>query len=124
MKTISERLREFNAWRRGAETEQPNSTEIGLLIECAADRLEVLERESARLRQDLAASDAALRESRENDAISTATGNALREQVRTLADALEEVILAADGEGWVKLDAQFSKQRTALATLAAMKPTP
>jgi hypothetical protein len=48
MKTISEGLREFNAWRRGAETEQPNSTEIGLLIDTAADRLEVLERESAR----------------------------------------------------------------------------
>lgn len=45
-KTISDRLREFNAWRRGAETEQPNPADIGNLLDTAADRLDVLERES------------------------------------------------------------------------------
>lgn len=43
---LSDQLREFNAWRRGADGPQPNPTEIGELIDSAADRLEVLERES------------------------------------------------------------------------------
>jgi hypothetical protein len=41
------------------------------------------------MRAQLAASDAALRESRQNDAISTATANDLREQVRVLIDTLD-----------------------------------
>lgn len=43
--TQSEQLRQYNAWRRGAETDMPQPTEIGELIDGAADRLEVLERE-------------------------------------------------------------------------------
>ena len=46
-KTISDRLRLYN--RRGDDRmKQPEPTEIGLLIDMAADRLEVLERESSR----------------------------------------------------------------------------
>jgi len=41
----SERLRQYNRWRRGDDDlEQPNPKELGELIEGAADRLEVLER--------------------------------------------------------------------------------
>ena len=49
MTTISERLREFNRWRRGVDETQPmpNPADIGEWIDCAADRLDVLERESA-----------------------------------------------------------------------------
>jgi hypothetical protein len=46
MPIISERLREYNAWRRGADTEHPHPRELGEAIDCAADRLDVLERES------------------------------------------------------------------------------
>ena len=42
---LSDRLREYNAWRRGGDGPQPDPTEIGELIESAAARLEVLERE-------------------------------------------------------------------------------
>jgi hypothetical protein len=43
---LSDRLREYNAWRRGGDGPQPDPTEIGELIESAAARLEVLERET------------------------------------------------------------------------------
>lgn len=44
--TISERLRQYNRWRRGDKRmKQPDPTEIGELLDSAADRLEVLERE-------------------------------------------------------------------------------
>jgi hypothetical protein len=50
MTTISERLREFNSWRRGVDETQPmpNPADIGEWIDTAADRLEVLEVETAR----------------------------------------------------------------------------
>ncbi len=53
MTSISERLREFNAWRRGVDETQPmpNPADIGELIDTAADRLEVLERESVQIRE-------------------------------------------------------------------------
>jgi len=45
----SERLRQYNAWRRDntGDLPMPNPTELGELIDGVADRLEVLERESA-----------------------------------------------------------------------------
>jgi hypothetical protein len=44
---LHERLREFNKWRRGeTDDPQPCPKEIGELLDSAADRLEVLERES------------------------------------------------------------------------------
>lgn len=44
--TISDRLRRYNRWRRGdARIKLPNPTALGELIDSAADRLEVLERE-------------------------------------------------------------------------------
>ena len=45
--TLSNRLREYNEWRRGADMEQPNPVAIGELIATAAYRLDVLEREHA-----------------------------------------------------------------------------
>jgi len=44
---LSDRLREYNAWRRGGDGPQPDPTELGELIDSAADRLEVLEKETA-----------------------------------------------------------------------------
>jgi hypothetical protein len=46
MMDISARLRKYNEWRRGADGPQPNPKEVGELIDSAADRLEVLERET------------------------------------------------------------------------------
>jgi hypothetical protein len=44
--TQSERLRRYNRWRRGDKRlKQPDPTALGVLIDGAADRLEVLERE-------------------------------------------------------------------------------
>ena len=44
MKNLSKELRRYNKWRRGSDTiPQPNPTELGKLIEDAADRLEYLE---------------------------------------------------------------------------------
>mgnify|MGYP000885828950 CR=1 FL=1 len=44
--TLSDRLRRYNRWRRGdARIKQPNPAALGELIDAAADRLEVLERE-------------------------------------------------------------------------------
>ena len=44
--TLSDRLRRYNRWRRGdARIKQPDATALGELIDAAADRLEVLERE-------------------------------------------------------------------------------
>lgn len=44
--TLSDRLRRYNRWRRGdARIKQPDPTALGELIDAAADRLEVLERE-------------------------------------------------------------------------------
>lgn len=44
--TLSDRLRRYNRWRRGDKRlKQPNPTALGELIDAAADRLEVLERE-------------------------------------------------------------------------------
>lgn len=43
---LSDALRAYNAWRRGIITEQPDPFYIGDLLESAASRLEVLERES------------------------------------------------------------------------------
>lgn len=41
---LSDQLRTYNEWRRGSETiPQPNPTELGVLIESVADRLEALE---------------------------------------------------------------------------------
>ena len=47
MTTISERLRQYNAWRRDdtGELSMPHPTELGELIDSAADRLDVLEQE-------------------------------------------------------------------------------
>ena len=45
--TLSNRLREYNGWRRGADMQQPDPELITELIETAACRLEVLEREHA-----------------------------------------------------------------------------
>lgn len=47
---IAEALEAFNSWRRGDDTEQPNPTEIGLLIDAAINLLRELEREVKRLR--------------------------------------------------------------------------
>lgn len=45
---LSDRLRRYNRWRRGdARIKQPNPAALGELIDAAADRLEVLEREHA-----------------------------------------------------------------------------
>ena len=45
---LHKRLRRYNRWRRGdMRMKQPDPTEVGELIEGAADRLEVLERENA-----------------------------------------------------------------------------
>lgn len=44
--TQAERLRRYNRWRRGDKRfKQPDPTAVGVLIDGAADRLEVLERE-------------------------------------------------------------------------------
>ena len=44
--TLSDRLRRYNRWRRGdARIKPPNPTALGELIDAAANRLEVLERE-------------------------------------------------------------------------------
>ena len=44
--TQSEKLRQYNRWRRGDdELPQPDPKELGELIDGAADRLDVLERE-------------------------------------------------------------------------------
>ena len=44
--TLSDRLRRYNRWRRGDKRlKQPDPTALGELIDAAADRLEVLERE-------------------------------------------------------------------------------
>ena len=43
--TLSEQLRQYNRWRRGEDIPPPGPRMLGLLIEAAADRLEVLERE-------------------------------------------------------------------------------
>lgn len=44
--TLSDRLRRYNRWRRGDKRlKQPDPTALGELIDAAADRLEILERE-------------------------------------------------------------------------------
>lgn len=44
--TLSDRLRRYNRWRRGDKRlKQPDPAALGELIDAAADRLEVLERE-------------------------------------------------------------------------------
>lgn len=44
--TLSDRLRRYNRWRRGDKRlKQPDPTALGELIDAAANRLEVLERE-------------------------------------------------------------------------------
>ncbi len=44
--SLSDRLRRYNRWRRGDKRlKQPDPTALGELIDAAADRLEVLERE-------------------------------------------------------------------------------
>ena len=46
--TYSERLRQYNRWRRGDERElHPDPRELGELIDSAADQLEILEGERA-----------------------------------------------------------------------------
>ena len=43
---LSEQLRQYNKWRRGDDrVKAPDPKELGRLIDSAADRLEVLERE-------------------------------------------------------------------------------
>lgn len=45
-----EQLRKYNRWRRGDKRlKMPDPKELGELIDCVADRLEVLEREHASL---------------------------------------------------------------------------
>ena len=45
---LHEQLRKYNRWRRGDEREtMPDPKEFGELLDSAADRLEVLEREHA-----------------------------------------------------------------------------
>lgn len=43
--TYLQTLKDYNAWRRGAEMPQPDPAEIGEAIDTAIARLEVLERE-------------------------------------------------------------------------------
>lgn len=45
-KDIAAALESYNAWRRGANTEQPNPTEIGRLLDAAIKRLRELDRVS------------------------------------------------------------------------------
>jgi len=47
-KTISDRLRQYNAWRRSDDGSEPmpHPRDIGEWLDSAADRLDVLERES------------------------------------------------------------------------------
>lgn len=48
--TYSERLRQYNRWRRGDEREMhPDPRELGELIDSVADQLEILEGERAEL---------------------------------------------------------------------------
>ena len=49
---------------------------------------------------------------------------ALQAKCEKLADALQEVVDAADGDGWNVLDPSFEKQRAALAAMGQQKMTP
>lgn len=42
-------------------------------------------------------------------------------EVQALRDALQEVVDAADGDGWAVLDAGLEKQRAALAAMEKLK---
>lgn len=42
-------------------------------------------------------------------------------EVKALRDALQEVVAAADGEGWDQLDPGMEKQRAALAAMEKQK---
>jgi len=51
-KTLAAELRRYNAWRRGYQTaKQPNPSEIGVMLDDAADCLDEMERELAESRQ-------------------------------------------------------------------------
>lgn len=55
IKALAAELRRYNAWRRGYQTaNQPNPSEIGVMLDTAADRLEELERELAAKSEEIA----------------------------------------------------------------------
>ena len=86
--TLAAQLRELNRWRRGDETlEQPDPTDLGKMIDDAADRLEKLERELAGERKHFDAAFEAL----------TIHGNKYLAE-RALADRLAETL---DGLHWL-----------------------
>jgi hypothetical protein len=105
----------------GRAAEEIKSTTIvkPLYAHPAPDQGAVQERDE--LRTQLAASDAALRESRENDAISTATANDLRDQVLVLVEAhsmiVDTTMKLRHGDPWALLEDCLQIARAALATV-------